>query len=274
MSSCQVSGVGEARILVGMQTSTHLERRGLRPPQELARERQHGDRLRYMAGCRCEACRRANSQYESDRSKARKAGDWNGIVPAQTAREHLAKLSSAGVGRRTVSDVTSIADTVLAEIISGRKANIRARTERLILAVTPAAAADRALTSATATWQRVSSLLAEGMSKAQIARELGYKSPAIQFGRDQVTVRTAYEVERLFERKRMCNAKKSEAILARLRAEGFHSGRIKRELASVAERLGHPEPDITITNGRILASSARLIERLHDVLLSDVSETA
>ena len=48
-----------------------LEARGMKPVTELARQRPHGDRLRYMAGCRCPACRGANSAYERLRARAR-----------------------------------------------------------------------------------------------------------------------------------------------------------------------------------------------------------
>lgn len=60
-----------------------IESRGLKPVAELAEQRSHGDRLKYLAGCRCVPCRAANSRYEVARAAARKAGDWNGLVPAR-----------------------------------------------------------------------------------------------------------------------------------------------------------------------------------------------
>lgn len=174
-----------------------LRARGLRPIAELAATRPHGDRLRYKAGCHCADCRRANTQYEAMRQRARKAGDWNGIVSAKRARAHLVKLSKRGVGRRAVAAASDIGETALSEIRRGIKTRIRARTERLILAVTPAMASDRSLVPAYATQLLIRDLLAEGYSEQRLARELGLKTGRLQYRGPRVTVRTAYRIERL-----------------------------------------------------------------------------
>lgn len=173
-----------------------LGHRGLRL-LELAEAKPHGDRLRYLGGCRCAACRRANTDYENARRTARKAGDWNGVVDAAPARAHLLKLGRLGIGRRAVAAATDIADTVLQEIRSGKKPRIRARTERKILAVTKTCASDGALVSARRTWRLIGELLDEGYTKQRIARELGSKAkvPALQVSRDMVLLRTAHKVE-------------------------------------------------------------------------------
>jgi hypothetical protein len=184
-------------MMSALTTSTHgLAARGLRPVGELARQREHGDRLRYMAGCRCDKCRAANSAYESMRQRARKAGDWNGIVPASAARAHMLKLSRRGVGRRAVAAATDISDTVLSDIRSGRKKQIRARTERLILGVTPACVSDRAIVNGARTRQRVANLIEEGYEESFLANRLGYTTGRLQFG-DRITARNAARVERL-----------------------------------------------------------------------------
>ena len=169
----------------------------LRPAALLVADKPHGMRLRYMAGCRCDACRKANSSYENERQKARKAGDWNGIVPANRARAHLQALSRHGVGRRTVQACTDIADTILSDIRTGRKTRIRARTERLILGVTKAQAADHALISARKSMRLLDALLQRDYTKTFIATRLGYKSRALQFNADTITVRNADRIERL-----------------------------------------------------------------------------
>lgn len=171
----------------------------LKPAKMLAADKPHGVRLRYMAGCRCDACRRANTDYEIQRAKARKAGDWNGIVPADRAREHLKALSRRGIGRRTVQACTDISVTVLFDIRSGRKKRIRARTERLILGVTKAQAADHALISGRKSARRIALLLEEGYTQKFLARRLGYKHPALQFNQDRITVRNAARIERLYK---------------------------------------------------------------------------
>jgi hypothetical protein len=177
-----------------------LSSRGLRPVAELGADRPHGHRLRYLAGCRCFHCRRANSDYERERQAARAAGDWNGIVDAAAARRHIRALSRQGVGRRIVAAVSDVALTVIQDVRSGKKRQIRARTERRILAVTPACRGDAALVSAAETWKRIEWLLEEGFTKARIAQELGAKTPALQIRRDKVTARTAAKVAALWRR--------------------------------------------------------------------------
>lgn len=172
--------------------------RGLKPAAALAANKPHGVRLRYMAGCRCDECRRANSQYENERQKARRAGDWNGIVDAASARAHLLKLARAGVGRRAVQTATDIADSILFQIRDGTRKRIRARTERKILAVTPALRLDGALIPAKRTWKLINELIDEGYTKGGIAHRLGFKGYGIQLSRDRVTVRNAGKVDRLY----------------------------------------------------------------------------
>lgn len=179
--------------------AANLAERGLRTAAELAADKPHGVRLRYMAGCRCDACRAANTRYESERQRARKAGDWNGIVPADRAREHMLKLSRQGVGRRAIQDCTDIADTVLSDIRTGRKVRIRARTERLILGVTREQAADHALVSAGRSLRLIKLLLEEGYTEAYLAKRLGYANRYLQFGDSQITVRNAARIKRLYK---------------------------------------------------------------------------
>jgi hypothetical protein len=177
-----------------------LASRGLRPVGELAARRAHGDRLRYMAGCRCLPCRCANANYERGRLAARRRGEWNGLVDAAPARAHLRKLSRAGVGYKTAADAASVGKTTVAEILTGKKQQIRAQTARRLLAVTVAARADHSTVPAGRTWRLIERLLKEGFSKARIARELGMRSPALQLRRTRVLARTQLAVEKLWRR--------------------------------------------------------------------------
>lgn len=243
-----------------------MAQRGLRPASELALGRPHGDRLRYIAGCRCQECRRANTAYERERALARKAGDWNGIVSADRARAHLKALSAAGIGRRQVTDASGIAETTLQLIAGGRRTKLRARTERLILAVTQQAAADGSLVDAGPTWALLDELLASGYSKAELARQLGYATPAIQFRRTQCTVRNAYDVERLHARLRRVPAAESLRLLAELREEGFRLKKVAALLEQLAAQLGKEAPDLDTSTGFIHAAAADLLRRLHNDL--------
>ena len=240
-----------------------LQTRGLKPIAQLAADRDHGDRLRYLAGCRCDSCRRANTAYESARQRARRAGDWNGIVSAEKAKAHLKALSVQGVGRRSVSAASDVADSILTEIIAGRKTSIRARTERAILAVTLQAAGDRALVPANSTWSKLNRMLRDGHTKAELARHLGKKGPALQLNKDFVTVRTAYEVERLFKQLRSVDAKNSIARIKTLHDEGYTRTQIEQRLADLARSIGETPPSLEFKNARIPAKTADLIDRLY-----------
>lgn len=249
--------------------SSSLSARGLRPAAELAANREHGDRLRYMGGCRCFACRRANSAYEAARKIARAAGEGNGIVPAAKARAHLKALSARGVGRRSVGAASDVSDTVLSDIISGRKANIRAGTERAILKVTRAAAGDRALIPAMDAWRMLDELIADGYTRRELGRLLGSKSktPALQLNRDFVTVRNAYLVERLYYELRFTAGRETIKLLAKLRDEGYTRGQVDQRLAVLAASLGENVPVLTPNKkGRISAKAADLVERLYQEL--------
>ncbi|MYM92359.1 hypothetical protein [Duganella vulcania] len=184
-----------------MTTTQHqFASRGMKPLSVIAEGRAHGDRIRYLAGCRCEQCRAANAAYAKSRKQAQSAGDWNGIVSAERARQHLKDLSSKGVGRRSVSAACDVAEPIIGEILNGRKLRIRARTERTILAVTQAAASDRSLVPAAAAWAMINELLDVGYTKRQLALALGLKNGALQLSKTRVTVRSDYEVRRLHER--------------------------------------------------------------------------
>ena len=177
-----------------------LPERGLRPAAELGGDRPHGTRMRYLAGCKCFQCRRANSDYERQRLEARRNGDWNGIVSARKARRHMIRLRQYGIGRRAIRLATDISDTVLQDVVAGRKQRIRARTERLILAVNTNAAMDGTYVCARRTWKQIDQLITEGFTKRRISAEIGQNGRALQLGRKRVTVRNAAAVDRLWRK--------------------------------------------------------------------------
>lgn len=165
-----------------------LAYRGLRHIAELAARKPHGTRLRYKAGCKCLKCRMANSNYETTRARARKAGDWNGIVDAGEARTHILKLGRRGVGYKQVARAAGVGKTTLLEVRTGRKRRIRARSARAILQVTKDMKAPHAYTAAHRLWRRIHALLEEGFTRSDLARLLGYRRCGLQFNRRVVTV--------------------------------------------------------------------------------------
>lgn len=179
---------------------TDVAARGLKPASVLALAHPHGTRIKYVGGCRCADCRAANSRYECERSRLRKHGDSNGIVSAATARAHILSLRAQGVGRRSIGAASDVSNAVLTDIIAQRKTQIRACTERKILAVTRDMAGDHALVAAAPTHRLIRELLAEGYTEAQLAARLGMKTPRLQLGRRRVLVKTAYLIELLHRR--------------------------------------------------------------------------
>lgn len=172
----------------------------LPPVTDLGARHPHGVRVRYMAGCRCLQCRMANTNYETARARARKAGDWNGVVDATPARQHIRKLSRQGVGYKLVAEAADLPTSIVFGIRTGDRPRARARTVRKILEVNTACRGDRTLISAKPTWRRIDALLEEGYTKAALAKMLGYTRPALQIGQERVTVRNAAKVERLYRR--------------------------------------------------------------------------
>jgi hypothetical protein len=99
-----------------------------------------------------------------------------------------------------VAAASDVALSVIADVRAGRKLKIRARSERRILAVTPACRGDASLVPAKRTWERIEWLLDEGFTKSRIALELGRKTRALQLNREWVTARNAAAVEALVRR--------------------------------------------------------------------------
>lgn len=159
-----------------------------------------GTRSRYTLGCRCDECRRANTDYEKHRAHARANGDWNGLVPAAKVRAHVRKLARQGVGTRIVSECSGVSRSALNGIMAGKRYFIRARNEKKILAVTTAMRGDKTLISAAGTWKLIDALLAEGFTRQYLARELGYTGRGLQLGRERITVRNAARVAALHRR--------------------------------------------------------------------------
>jgi hypothetical protein len=163
----------------------------------------HGTRARYVAGkCRCAGCRAANAAYQRSRDKGVRYGilESDPIVSAERARRHIFALSRAGVGRRSIRAVSNVAETIIVEVKSGRRKNIRRSTERRILAVKASAArADHAFVSSAGVHQKIALLLEEGYTKTRIARELGTSALQFKPGRP-ITVRNAARFERVYVR--------------------------------------------------------------------------
>jgi hypothetical protein len=97
-----------------------------------------------------------------------------------------------------VAAACDVSLTIVASIRSGARAQIRKRTQDKILGVTRLAVSDAALIPANETWCQINALLEEGFTKAELARRLGFETPALQVGKGKILARTAARVDRLF----------------------------------------------------------------------------
>jgi hypothetical protein len=104
------------------------------------------------------------------------------------------------VGRNSVAEASGISRSLVHGIASGAVRQVRARTERALLAVDESCRADGALVPAAPAWRQIRRLLSAGWSCAAIARALGNATPALQVSRNAVRLKTADRLERLADR--------------------------------------------------------------------------
>lgn len=164
--------------------------------------RPHGSYVKYVIEkCRCDECRTANKLYERER-KARRVPPY---VGASEVRRHLAELSEAGVGLKTVAKRSGVSHGALSKIVYGStqrgpSKRVRRETAEKILAVTARDAANRSRIDATRTWEHVETLLARGWTRAQIGQALcGPQAKTLQLGRETVTAAHARTIEALLD---------------------------------------------------------------------------
>lgn len=126
---------------------------------------------------------------------------WNGLVSTLPVRRHLEKLSKQGVGYKTVADAADVGHTTLAGVMSGRRKRIRALAAKRVRAVTVDAIADHGLVDAADTWKLIDELITqEWFTKAELARRLGMKTPALQIRKARILAKTAQRVRALYRR--------------------------------------------------------------------------
>ncbi|MFZ9272054.1 MAG: hypothetical protein ACO24B_01420 [Ilumatobacteraceae bacterium] len=162
-------------------------------------EWQCGTRAKYSRGCRCQDCRRSNTEYEKERSKIRKEQGADVWVSTDPVREHLKKLSRKGIGYKTVAQYADVGRTCLMNVIKGKNKKMRRSRAERILAVDAKCVSGGTLISSQRSRLLIKSLMAEDFTKTELAKRLGYKSPAIQFAkRKKMTAKVAMRLERFW----------------------------------------------------------------------------
>lgn len=143
-------------------------------------ERAHGLRSTYQAGCRCLPCRAANAAYRS-----------TALVPANTARAHLAELDGKGIGDRQIAALAGVARATVQGIQSGAFAFIRASTEQRLLSVKPIPAKG-ALVPSWPVRRQIQNLEREGFTRDELAER--FRIPKVTPPGRKVRVLTALKV--------------------------------------------------------------------------------
>lgn len=135
--------------------------------------RPHGIRSTYVAGgCRCAPCCAANTRYAKWR-------ELHGtvLVDAAPARDHIAVLRAAGVGRREIARRSGVGVTVVNRLagVDRNKPAARVRPETLaaILSVTIDDRAPGSVLDATGTRRRLQALVAIGWTQTELANRTG-----------------------------------------------------------------------------------------------------
>ena len=160
----------------------------------------HGQRRRYLSGCRCVLCRAANARYVYKRIAAKRESSEAVQVSAEAAQRHVLALAKAGIGTRAIQDACGVRRILIQQIRSGQRQFIRVSTERRILSVDCTLRHARVMVSAKATWKRIGELLEEGFTEPQLARRLGQRSGKLQFGKEWVSAKTEQRVAKLYAR--------------------------------------------------------------------------
>ncbi|NJQ04245.1 hypothetical protein [Streptomyces lonarensis] len=139
----------------------------------------HGERARYLRGCRCQPCSQGHYRWMSrwrldvERGTPRR-------VPAGPAQDHVAALLAAGWCQASISRASGVAPKSVYETAVRRNPTIARALADRILSVpigTPPAAGK--YVSAAGTCRRVRALMAIGYPAQQLAADLGISIGAL-----------------------------------------------------------------------------------------------
>lgn len=171
----------------------------------------HGTYACYVLDfCRCEPCAEANRVYEAERNRQQAYGRWNGLIDAEPVREHVRRLTAAGMGLKPIAAAAGVNGGVMCKLMYGVRENgvqvrpparrVRPATAERILAV-ELQLADGAKVDGSTTARRLQALVALGWSGSKLAARLGLHpsnfTPMLH-GRRKVTYSTAKAVHYLY----------------------------------------------------------------------------
>lgn len=184
----------------------------------------HGTKNAYDRDhCRCHPCKAAKAAYMRELRGIQALHEWDpnqpanptDLVDAEPIRQHIRRLSEAGIGWKRVAEVAGVPNTTLSSILypQNRKTpdgcrpprkRVRRTTAEKILAVQPVPNnyRDGAIIPQVGTMRRLQALMTLGYSAGYLGTHLGIdKTNMLRFvhGKHQVTLRTARKVAALYE---------------------------------------------------------------------------
>lgn len=172
----------------------------------------HGTRARYVGEkCRCAPCREANRVYRAEHDRAKLYGRYDAMVAAQPIRAHVLALSTSGIGRRRLAELSGVSPSAIQTLKNGTAGKrgglpperIRRETAAALLAVTEVAAvAPHALVDSRGSRRRVQALVARGWSRTRLAALLNDQVTNLSalLKRDLITREKADEIAALYSR--------------------------------------------------------------------------
>lgn len=176
---------------------------------------QHGTYAAYtLDACRCLPCTAARSAYDAARAR-RRAYERPTMVPAQPVRTHVYALKAAGLGKRTIAQLSGVSATALDKLLRGygrdgawkppSRRMTKAVADALLAVPLPALGdyASGARVDATGTRRRLQALTALGWSVKRLCGEHDLDRQALDHalgGAQLTTARTAQTVAAAYQR--------------------------------------------------------------------------
>ncbi|MEU3990174.1 hypothetical protein AB0F24_17660 [Streptomyces platensis] len=138
----------------------------------------HGERARYLRGCRCTECSNANYRYTSRLRLDYQRGQRRRTSPDRAATR-IHQLLNKGWSQTQISDASGVGRRGIGDIVQKARPSISRETERKILAMRPGPPPPPRDVEATGTVRRLRALIAVGHSSSSIATELGMHPDAL-----------------------------------------------------------------------------------------------
>lgn len=174
---------------------------------------EHGTHACYVLDrCRCWPCAKANTAYESMRSRQKAYGRWEPYIHAGPAVAHVRTLMAAGIGLKQITKLTGVSGGMLWKLVYGKRGpdgvprpstQIRRETAERLFKVQPGvdSLAGGAFIDSTGTLRRLQALIAMGWSQSKLGERIGVTGS--NFGqllrRGRVTKQTAQRVAKLYD---------------------------------------------------------------------------